>query len=77
MGGVVAACRNGIARAALAYNPLKVDAFGAGQLQKLKDGGHVARLMVRIVYDTEGGNEIREATVNCQLSAEGTVVAIS
>ena len=75
--GTVAACRNGIIEGAMPYDPVRIDAVSAGNVQRIEGGGEIAPLMVRIVYDRQGGYEIREAKVNCQLSAQGAVVALS
>ena len=75
--GAVAACRNGIIRGAKPHDPVRIDAVSAGNVQRIKGGGQIAPLVVRIVYDRQGGYEIREAKVNCQLNAKGAVVALS
>lgn len=75
--GTVQACRSGIIQGAMPYDPVRIDAVSAGNVQRMKGGGEIAPLVVRIVYDRQGGYEIREAKVNCQLNAEGRVVALS
>lgn len=72
----VTACRNGIIEGARPYDPVQVDAVSAGEVVAVNGGGHLAPLVVRIVYAREGGYEIREAEVQCQLDAAGTVVAL-
>ena len=50
--------------------------MGAGNVRDTKDGGKVAPLSVRIVYDRQGGLETREAKVACQVSASGSVIGV-
>ena len=73
----VNACRNGIVQGAMAYSPVQVDAISAGGVQALGGGVQAAPLFVRIVYARQGGYEVREAQVTCQLDAAGTVLALS
>jgi hypothetical protein len=75
--GTVTACRNGIIQGARPHDPVRIDAVSAGNVQQMQGGGAIAPLMVRIVYDRQGGYEIREARVDCQLNAEGAVLALS
>lgn len=75
--GTVTACRNGIIWGARPHDPVRIDAVSAGKLRRMQGGGVIAPLMVRIVYDRQGGYEIREAKVNCQLNANGAVVVLS
>lgn len=72
----VTACREGIVRGAMAYDPVQVDAVSAGEVQPLAGGGQMAPLVVRIVYSRQGGYEIREAKVQCQLDEGGSVIAL-
>ena len=74
---IVAACREGILRGAEAYDPVKVDVVAAGYVQRLGEGGQVAPLVVRIVYDRQGGYEIREARVSCHVDALGNAIALT
>jgi hypothetical protein len=74
---IVTACRNGVIQAALPFDPVHVDAVSAGGLEEAEGGGYVAPLIVRIVYDREGGYEIREAEVTCQVDAAGVVVSLA
>jgi len=74
---VVAACREGIIKAASAYDPVQVDVVGAGNAQLLEGGGQIAPLVVRIVYDRQGGYETREARVGCQVDAFGKAVSLT
>jgi hypothetical protein len=74
---VIAACREGIIQAALPFNPVRVDAVSAGGLRTSEDGGQVAPLVVRIVYDRAGGYETREAEVSCRVDDTGAVVSLA
>jgi hypothetical protein len=73
----VTACRNGIIEGAMPYDPVRVDAVSAGSLRQLEDGSRVAPLVVRIVYDRQGGYEVREAPIDCYVDANGAVVSLS
>jgi hypothetical protein len=74
---IIAACREGIIRAAQPYDPIQVDVVGAGSAQQLKAGGQIAPLVVRIIYDRQGGYETREARVGCHVNALGQAVALT
>jgi hypothetical protein len=74
---IVNVCRNGIIQAALPFAPVRVDVVSAGKARKGEGGGQVARLVVRIVYDRDGGYETREAEVTCHVDADGTVVSLA
>jgi hypothetical protein len=73
----VTACREGIVQGALPYDAVRVDAVSAGAVQQVQGGGHIAPLIVRIVYDRQGGYEVREARIACQVDAGGAVVAFT
>ena len=74
---ILTACRNGIIQAALPYDPVRVDAVSAGDIQATENGGRIAPLVVRIVYDRQGGYETREAEVACHVDAAGAVVSLA
>jgi hypothetical protein len=74
---IVTGCRNGIIQAAMPYGPVQVDAVSAGTMQPRANGGAIAPLVVRIVYDRQGGYEVREAKVACHVDQQGTVIALS
>jgi hypothetical protein len=74
---ILTACRNGIIQAALPFDAVRVDAVGAGNIQGTENGGQIAPLVVRIVYDRQGGYETREAEVACHVDATGAVVALA
>ena len=74
---VVAACREGIINAAKPYDPVQIEVVGAGRVQELKAGGQIAPLVVRIVYDSQGGYETREARVGCHVNALGKAVSLT
>ena len=74
---IVAACRAGIIKAARAYDPVQIDVVGAGRVQRVQEGGQIAPLVVRIVYDHLGGYETRRARVSCYLDARGNAVALT
>jgi enoyl-[acyl-carrier-protein] reductase (NADH) len=73
---MVTACRNGIVEAAIPHGAVRVDAVSAGSIRTSADG-QIAPLVVRIVYDRQGGYEIREAKVNCALDPAGAVTAVT
>jgi hypothetical protein len=74
---IVAACREGIIKAARAYDPVQVDVVGAGSVRGVEEGGQIAPLVVRIVYDRQGGYETREARVSCYVDALGDAVYLT
>ena len=69
------ACREGIVRAATPYNARSIDAFTVGDA-RIVEGGRMVPLFVRIVYSTASGEEVRQATVTCQLNESGAAVAL-
>ena len=72
---VVSICRQGIIQGARAYGPVRVDAASAGRVAQTR-GGYIAPLRVRIVYQNQGGYEVRDASVRCQVDGNGTVAGI-
>jgi hypothetical protein len=74
---IVAACRKGIINAAKPYDPVEVDVVGAGRVQRVEEGGQIAPLVVRIIYDREGGYETREARVRCYVDSLGNAVSLT
>jgi len=74
---IVAACREGIIKAARAYDPVQIDVAGAGRVQRVQEGGQIAPLVVRIVYDRQGGYETRKARVSCYVDARGNAVSLT
>lgn len=74
---IVAACREGIIKAARAYDPVQIDVVGAGRVQRVQEGGQIAPLVVRIVYDHLGGYETRRARVSCYVDARGNAVSLT
>jgi hypothetical protein len=74
---ILNACRNGIVQAAQPFDAVRVDAVSAGSVQGTHDGGQIAPLVVRIVYDRQGGYETREAAVACHVDAAGSVVSLA
>ena len=47
------ACRNALVQSARPYNPVSIDAVPAGRSKRLKGGGELTPLMVRIVMPTQ------------------------
>jgi hypothetical protein len=74
---IIAACRKGITKAASAYDYVQVDVVGTGSVQTVEGGRQIAPLVVRIVYDRQGGYETREARVSCHVDALGNAVALT
>ena len=74
---MVTACRNSIVEGAMPHDPVRVDAVSAGDVRQLENGDRVAPLVVRIVYDRDGGYEVREAPIDCLVDASGAVVSLS
>ena len=72
----IAACREGIVRSALPYDPVRIDALGVGELQPF-GAGRVLPLFVRIVYRHQNGFEVRQARINCRLDQAGKPIALS
>jgi hypothetical protein len=73
---IITACFNELRLAAIPYNPVSVHAVRAGHVRRTEDGGQIAPLWVRIVYDRQGGFETRRATVACRVDARGAVVSL-
>lgn len=73
---IVRACRGAVETAADPYGAVDVSAKSSGSLRRL-DGGLVsAPIYVRIKYQREGGAEVRQARIKCQLTAAGKVVKL-
>jgi hypothetical protein len=68
----IAACREQLLEAARPYGVMRMDASSAGRLRPVR-GGQAAPLQVRIIYARRGGPEVRQANVNCIISADGAV----
>lgn len=73
----VNACRDAVAQAARAYGMVDVTAVSYGQTVQLSDGGHVAPVFMRIVYERQGGREMRQAPILCEVDQAGAVSALS
>lgn len=72
----VASCRAAILNAAAAYNPVYATTASAGR-PRATAGGMVAPIQTKLVYERRGGYEVRQSRVNCRLSADGIVAALS
>ena len=70
------ACRNVIIQSAKRYKPASIDAVPTGRSKRLKGGGELTSLMVQIVYAYSGGEDVREAEIQCQVNDEKKVVAL-
>jgi hypothetical protein len=74
---MVRACRGAIETAAAPYGAVTVSAKSSGSVRRLKGGMVSAPIHVRIKYQRQGGPEIRQARIKCQLDAAGTVVKLT
>lgn len=75
--GVVQACRNAIIRAARPFGVVQVDAVSAGEVRRGARGVQAAPVAVRIIYARQGGHEVRQSRVTCNLNSRGTVIALN
>ena len=73
---VVSACREAIESAATPFGMVRVGAKSAGTLRRLSQGAVSAPIQVRIHYARQGGTEIRQARIKCQLDATGRVIKL-
>jgi hypothetical protein len=75
----VAACRGAILRAAQQYNPVFATTASGGALRKIHGGrgGALAPIQTKLIYLREDGYEVKQAKVNCRLTADGGVVGLS
>ena len=74
---VVSACREAIESAATPFGMVSVRAKSAGTLRRLSRGAVSAPIQVRIHYSRQGGAEIRQAHIRCQLDATGRVIKLT
>jgi hypothetical protein len=68
----VTICRDAIVGEVAQLGALSVDVFSAGRVRASGTGGQIASLTVRILYP----GEMKEASVECHLDTNGTVVAV-
>jgi hypothetical protein len=73
---IVAACRDAIVPAAVAQGASEVDAAGTARARRGRNGT-VAPIEVRVVYKGIGSQEVRQASVTCELDRAGQVVALA
>jgi hypothetical protein len=73
---IVAACRDAIVPAAVAQGASEVHAAGTARARSGRNGT-VAPLEVRILYKGIASQEVRQASVTCELDRAGQVVALS
>jgi hypothetical protein len=74
---IVRACRGAIEAAAGPYGAVNVRAKSSGYPRRLSRGAVSAPIQVRIEYQTQGGPEVRQARIKCQLDATGSVVKLT
>jgi hypothetical protein len=74
---VVRVCQDAIESAAVQYGVISVRAKSGGTLRRLAGGAVSAPVHVRIHYARQGGGEIRQARIRCQLDANGRVVKLT
>ena len=70
---VVKRARDAITAAALPYGVVRVDAAGAGPMERI-EGGYTARIRFRVVYSRQGGLETRQSTISVRLNEARQVV---
>jgi hypothetical protein len=73
---VVRTCRGAVEAAARPYGAIRVGAKSSGPLRRLSGGVVSAPVHVRIEYHRQGGLELRQARIKCQLDAAGRVVKL-
>ncbi len=73
----VNSCRAAIEVAATPFGMLSVRVRAAGSQRRLGEGAISVPLDVHIEYAREGGIEIRQAPIRCDLDASGTVVGLT
>ena len=73
----VNSCRAAIELAATPFGLLSVRVKAAGSLRRLGEGAISVPLDVHIEYARQGGIEIRQAPIRCDLDASGTVVGLT
>ncbi|TPL88417.1 hypothetical protein FJ941_05865 [Mesorhizobium sp. B2-3-13] len=76
-GATVRACRVAIASAASPFGVVSIHATSAGSLRRLSRGAVSAPIAVRIHYKRQGGAEIRQARIRCDLDATGKVIRLT
>jgi hypothetical protein len=74
---VVRVCREAIESAAMPFGMVSVRAKSGGNLRRLSHGAVSAPIQVRIHYARQGGAEIRQARIGCQLDATGRVIRLT
>ena len=73
----VNSCRAAIEVAATPFGLLSVRVRAAGSVRRLGEGAISVPLDVHIEYARQGGIEIRQAPIRCDLDASGTVVGLT
>jgi hypothetical protein len=74
---VVRACRDAVETAAISFGVVSVRAKSAGSLRRLSRGAVSAPVQVRVHYARQGGAEIRQARIRCDLDASGKVIKLT
>jgi hypothetical protein len=70
---IVWACREAIAAAARPHGAIQVDASSVGIMRRDGNGNIGAPLEVRVIYDRQGGPEIKQARIDCRLDSRRRV----
>ena len=73
----VNSCRAAIEVAATPFGLSSVRVRAAGSVRRLGEGAISVPLDVHIEYARQGGIEIRQAPIRCDLDASGTVVGLT
>jgi hypothetical protein len=76
-GTVVDSCRVAIEVAATPFGMLSVSVREVGSLRRVGQGAISVPLDVHIEYARQGGVEIRQGPIRCDLDASGTVIGLS
>lgn len=74
---VVVACRQSILQAAEPYGLVRVSVVSQGQTMQMTDGSYRAPVLTQVVYEREGGYEVRQAPIWCELNEGGAVIGLS
>ncbi|MET3596000.1 MULTISPECIES: hypothetical protein [Mesorhizobium] len=74
---VVRACYDAIKSAAAPFGPVSVRVGSAGSLHRLSSNTISAPVQVSIDYVHQGRVETRQAPVECELNAEGSVIGLT
>ena len=73
----VEACRTIVAAGVTPYGAVRVEAVSAGQPRRAERAVTAAPIEVRVVYARADHVEVRQARINCHITAQGHIVALT